>query len=71
MGIYYVLYFYHPQIRDCDVYWDEYKECTSIRGRFHQYFIFGEMLNCNEWRKDYDNCRKYTNKKDLKAGVSI
>ncbi|KPJ06258.1 UPF0545 protein C22orf39-like [Papilio machaon] len=58
-------------IRDCEVYKDEYKECTSFRGRFHQYFIFGEPQDCNQWKKDYDNCCKWESSKDVKAGVAV
>ncbi|XP_021206473.1 uncharacterized protein LOC105842222 isoform X3 [Bombyx mori] len=54
-------------IRNCDIYEDEYDECTSFRARFHQYFIFGETLDCNQWKKDYDNCCKWESKKDVKA----
>merc|ERR1712116_13206 len=33
-------------VRPCEAYNDEYKECTSIKGRFHQYFIEGN----NVWK---------------------
>ncbi|XP_012235750.1 synaptic plasticity regulator PANTS [Linepithema humile] len=49
-------------VRPCVVYKDEYDDCTSIRARFNQYFIFGQMLDCNQWNTDYRNCyqwRKY------------
>lgn len=59
------------QIRDCEVYKDEYDECTSFKGRFHQYFIYGKSLDCNPWKKDYDNCCKWVDNQDVKAGVSI
>ncbi|XP_023946876.2 UPF0545 protein C22orf39 homolog [Bicyclus anynana] len=58
-------------IRDCEVYKDEYKECTSFRGRFHQYFIYGDTLDCNQWKKDYNNCCKWTDDKDLKAAEAV
>ncbi|XP_068629844.1 synaptic plasticity regulator PANTS isoform X2 [Battus philenor] len=58
-------------IRDCYVYKDEYKECTSFRGRFHQYFIFGEPQDCKQWKKDYDNCCKWEDKKDVKAAEAV
>ncbi|XP_066594555.1 synaptic plasticity regulator PANTS isoform X2 [Prorops nasuta] len=44
-------------IRPCHVYQDELKECKSIRGRFHQLFIFGETLDCSQWENDYQNCQ--------------
>ncbi|KOB70566.1 Uncharacterized protein OBRU01_15071, partial [Operophtera brumata] len=58
-------------IRDCDTYYEEYKECTSFRGRFHQYFIFGETLDCNQWKKDYNNCSKWESSQDCKAGLAV
>ena len=32
------------QVRPCESYNDEYSECKSIKGRFHQYFLHGENL---------------------------
>lgn len=29
---------------------------TGIRGRFHQYFVHGEALDCAKWKEDYANC---------------
>ncbi|XP_041976976.1 UPF0545 protein C22orf39 homolog [Aricia agestis] len=58
-------------IRDCDLYDAEYSECTSLKGRFHQYFIFGKSLDCNQWKKDYDNCCKWVDKKNVKAGEAV
>uniref|UniRef100_T1H6Q7 Synaptic plasticity regulator PANTS n=1 Tax=Megaselia scalaris TaxID=36166 RepID=T1H6Q7_MEGSC len=46
-------------IRPCLIYKDEYSECTSIKGRFHQYFIHGENQDCSQWKKDFDNCIAY------------
>lgn len=58
------------QIRECSDYKEEYDECTSLRGRFHQYFIYGDSIDCNQWKKDHINCCKWTDKNDIKAGVS-
>ncbi|XP_047512155.1 UPF0545 protein C22orf39 homolog [Pieris napi] len=58
-------------IRDCEVYSDEYDECTSFKGRFHQYFIYGETLDCNQWKRDCDNCYKWVDSKDVKAGEAV
>ncbi|XP_072943445.1 synaptic plasticity regulator PANTS [Epargyreus clarus] len=58
-------------IRECETYKDEYKECTSFKGRFHQYFIHGESIDCNQWKKDYDNCCKWEDSKDTKAGEAL
>nr|XP_021184985.2 UPF0545 protein C22orf39 homolog [Helicoverpa armigera] len=58
-------------IRDCELYKDEYKECTSFKGRFQQYFVYGETLDCNQWKKDYDNCCKWEDKRDIKAAEAL
>ncbi|CAG4912001.1 unnamed protein product [Colias eurytheme] len=58
-------------IRDCEVYSDEYDECTSFRARFHQYFIYGETLDCNQWKRDYDNCCKWVENEDKKAASAL
>ena len=42
-------------IKPCEMYKEEYKDCKSIKARFHQYFIFGETLDCEQWKIDYDN----------------
>ncbi|CAH0721866.1 unnamed protein product, partial [Brenthis ino] len=59
------------KIRDCEIYKDEYDECTSYKARFHQYFIYGESLDCNPWKRDYDNCRKWVDNKDVKAAQAV
>lgn len=49
----------HPKawlVRPCEWYKDEYKECSSFRGKVHQYFIFGKTLDCSQWKEDYNNC---------------
>ncbi|XP_008195989.2 synaptic plasticity regulator PANTS [Tribolium castaneum] len=58
-------------IRPCPVYEEEYKECSSLRGRFHQYFIFGETLDCISWKRDYDNCCRWRENKDVKSAKEI
>lgn len=69
-----MLYFIYIEIfvkiRPCDDYEDEYNECKTIKARFHQLFIFGESLDCNQWKRDSDNCNKWKESKDLKAAVS-
>jgi len=51
------------------VYKDEYDDCTSIKARFHQYFIFGETLDCNQWNVDYHNCYQWQKHKSEEAYV--
>ncbi|XP_020282872.1 UPF0545 protein C22orf39 homolog [Pseudomyrmex gracilis] len=60
----------HPDdwmIRPCLVYKDEYDDCTSLRARFNQYFIFGETLDCNQWNTDYRNCYQWQKYKSDEA----
>ncbi|XP_065332803.1 synaptic plasticity regulator PANTS isoform X1 [Cloeon dipterum] len=45
-------------VRPCDQYKDELSECTSMKGRFHQYFIYGQPQDCSQWKVDYENCGK-------------
>lgn len=59
------------QIRDCSVYKSEHKECKSIKGRFNQYFIFGESLDCENWRNDYNNCQRLNWLGDKEAAVKV
>ncbi|XP_065078172.1 synaptic plasticity regulator PANTS [Ochlerotatus camptorhynchus] len=46
-------------IRPCYLYNEEYDDCTGIRARFHQYFIHGDSIDCNQWKRDFDNCVKF------------
>lgn len=43
-------------VRPCEMYKEEYSECTSIKARFHQYFIFGKSVDCSQWKRDFENC---------------
>lgn len=55
-------------IRPCGMYKEEYNDCKCMKARFHQYYIFGEFLDCTQWKIDYDNCylwQKYKNKEAL------
>lgn len=53
------------------MYKDEYKDCKSWRGRFNQYFIFGEKLSCEQWMEDNNNCFKWQWMEDKEAAVRI
>nr|CAD7589160.1 unnamed protein product [Timema genevievae] len=55
------------KIRPCDIYKEEYSDCTSIKARFHQYFIYGEMVDCSQWKKDFKNCSKWTSDQNIEA----
>jgi len=58
---------YEWMIRPCMVYKDEYDECCSVKARFHQYFIFGKSLDCNQWKTDYHNCYQWQKHKSEEA----
>lgn len=60
-----------PQIRPCFLYKDEYSDCTSIKARFHQYFIHGETIDCSQWKADHKNCQKWEDKQDLQAATEV
>lgn len=54
-------------VSPCEVYWEEYRECTRLRGRFHQYFIHGETKECTSLWNDYRNCIKWRKTNDKTA----
>ncbi|KAF5307986.1 hypothetical protein FQR65_LT06554 [Abscondita terminalis] len=58
-------------IRPCKAYLEEYKDCRSIKARLHQYFIYGNSLDCSQWRRDYDSCIKWQDEKNLKAANDV
>lgn len=59
------------QIRPCFLYKDEYSDCTSIKARFHQYFIHGESIDCSQWKTDQKNCQLWEDKRDLIAATDV
>jgi hypothetical protein len=59
--------------RPCEWYWDENRECRRIRARVHQYFVFGETLDCSQWKRDYHSCMAFRLSRDpehLKAIIA-
>ncbi|XP_052872186.1 UPF0545 protein C22orf39 homolog [Anopheles cruzii] len=59
-------------IRPCYLYNEEYDDCTSIKARFHQYFIHGESIDCNQWKRDYANCTRFEkNPTDTKSALEL
>lgn len=51
------------------MYKAEYDDCTSIRGRFDQYFVFGKSIDCTQWNTDYLNCYQWEKHKSEEAYV--
>nr|XP_053656079.1 UPF0545 protein C22orf39 homolog [Cherax quadricarinatus] len=58
-------------VRPCERYKEEYKDCRSIKAKFHQYFIHGETKDCSNWQADYDHCLQYRKYKDLESLTSV
>ncbi|KAL1497593.1 hypothetical protein ABEB36_008526 [Hypothenemus hampei] len=58
-------------IKQCFVYDEEYNDCTSIKARFNQLFIFGKTIDCGQWKRDSINCYKWRDNKDVQAAVSL
>ncbi|KAK9707695.1 Protein of unknown function (DUF3128) [Popillia japonica] len=58
-------------IRPCETYKEEYSDCRSIRSRFQQYFVFGHTIDCSQWKRDADNCYKWTENRDLRAAKNL
>ncbi|KAI1292017.1 UPF0545 protein C22orf39 -like protein [Halotydeus destructor] len=52
-------------VRPCEWYKDEHSECTKIRSRFHQLFIFGKTLDCEHWKQDYATCMNFRKNDDV------
>ncbi|ESO97780.1 hypothetical protein LOTGIDRAFT_208924 [Lottia gigantea] len=58
-------------VRPCEMYVQEFKECTSKQGREHQMYIFGRHMNCSKWEEDKENCFKLRNGNDSSAAIKI
>jgi hypothetical protein len=46
-------------VRPCERYKELYKSCKSIRGRLHQYYVYGELFDCNPNYDNYKACLVY------------
>lgn len=54
------------------MYEEEYKDCKSLKSRFHQYFIHGESVDCHQWKHDYNSCLRYErDQSDLKSAKEV
>lgn len=58
-------------VRPCVVYKAEYDDCCSLKARFNQYFIFGKMLDCDQWNTDYRNCYQWQKYKSEEAYAEL
>ena len=44
-------------LRECQCYHEEAKACKSMKGRFYQYYVHGEIRDCSEWTENHDDCK--------------
>lgn len=60
-------------IRPCEYYQEEYKDCKSMKGRFYEKFIYGEVqtARCEQWLTDYKNCLQYKKNQSLVAADEL
>lgn len=54
-------------VRPCERYKEMYSSCRSIRHRFHQYYVYGELLDCKIYSNLYNSCIEFRNKKEEKC----
>lgn len=52
-------------VRPCERYKEIYKSCKSIRGRLHQYYVYGELFDCSIHNDHYEACKKYRKTKNI------
>ncbi|KAL5017513.1 hypothetical protein ScPMuIL_007102 [Solemya velum] len=48
-------------VRPCEIYREEYNDCSGFKGRFQQHYVFGQSQDCGKWKEDYENCIKFRN----------
>jgi len=54
------------------MYKEEYQECKSFTGKFHQYFSGNEHhADCIQLWKDYENCLLWTTKSNERARIEL
>ncbi|XP_033340866.2 synaptic plasticity regulator PANTS isoform X1 [Megalopta genalis] len=58
-------------IKPCQIYNEEYRDCKSIKARFHQYFVFGDTIDCTQWKTDYNNCYIWEKYKSERAYAKL
>ncbi|KAK7087765.1 synaptic plasticity regulator PANTS-like [Littorina saxatilis] len=58
-------------LRPCELYLEEFSDCASAKGRFHQYYTVGSSADCERWQQDYKNCLKFRNTGDTEAAEAI
>lgn len=49
----------YVHVRPCERYDELYRSCKSIRSRFAQYYVYGELLDCTNHLLNYKNCLEF------------
>lgn len=52
-------------IRPCERYMELYRSCKSILSRIHQYYVYGETLDCSPHVNNYNACLSFRKSKDV------
>lgn len=52
-------------VRPCERYKEFLKSCRSIRGRMHQYYVYGELFDCSMHEDNYNACLDYRKSQDF------
>ena len=58
-------------LRECSVYKDEYKGCSSMRGKLNSYYINGQVSGCDDWKNNYEDCQMWTKNADESAAKRV
>lgn len=57
----------YAHVRPCERYDELYRTCRSIRARFGQYYVYGELLDCSVHLRNYKSCLEYRRTKNPDA----
>lgn len=52
-------------VRPCERYKELLKSCKSVKGRLHQYYVYGELFDCNDLKQNYQSCLDYRKTKNI------
>ncbi|XP_013794198.1 UPF0545 protein C22orf39 homolog [Limulus polyphemus] len=58
-------------VHPCEWYKEEYKDCKSLKARFHQYFVHGQTVDCTQWQNDFKNCMSWRKYRDIDAFKNV
>ncbi|KAK2147830.1 hypothetical protein LSH36_532g03004 [Paralvinella palmiformis] len=58
-------------LQPCEVYLDEYRECKSFGGRFHQRYTTGRRADCSKWKETYNYCMEFRKTGSIKVAKNL